>query len=129
MTRVNVVPPSELTRQHLIAEYRELPRIFTLAEAAYARGEHPPRTSMYVLGTGHVRFFYSRLGWLRSRHVALVKEMHRRGYSTNLDCSKRCIDLPPEWQRGWKPPASAVRRNRKRIRDRLNGKANTDGTR
>lgn len=30
MTRINLLPASELTDQHLIAEYRELPRIFTI---------------------------------------------------------------------------------------------------
>lgn len=28
MTRINVVPVTELTDKHLLAEYRELPRIF-----------------------------------------------------------------------------------------------------
>jgi deoxyribonuclease (pyrimidine dimer) len=41
MTRINVVPPRELTRQHLIAEYRELPRVFGLVKKAAARGERP----------------------------------------------------------------------------------------
>lgn len=27
MTRINVIPVSELSDQHLIAEYRELPRV------------------------------------------------------------------------------------------------------
>ena len=27
MTRINVIPPAELSDQHLIAEYRELPRV------------------------------------------------------------------------------------------------------
>jgi hypothetical protein len=28
VTRINLVDPKELSRQHLVAEYRELPRIF-----------------------------------------------------------------------------------------------------
>lgn len=60
MTRINCIPPRELSREHLIAEYRELPRIFALVRAAIARGESPddPRNpTSYTLGAGHVRFF------------------------------------------------------------------------
>lgn len=38
MTRINLVDPSTLHTKHLIAEYRELPRVFALAEAAAFRG-------------------------------------------------------------------------------------------
>lgn len=31
MTRINRIPVEELSRQHLVAEYRELPRVFALA--------------------------------------------------------------------------------------------------
>ena len=79
MTRINCVPVQELTDAHLGAEYRELPRIFALARAAYLRGELPtdPRNpTEYTLGKGHVRFFYARLGWLRKRFLELVAECH-----------------------------------------------------
>lgn len=33
MTRINLLPPAQLADQHLIAEYRELPRIFTLVKS------------------------------------------------------------------------------------------------
>ena len=33
MTRINVVPPRLLLDEHLLAEYRELPRVFALAKA------------------------------------------------------------------------------------------------
>lgn len=35
MTRINVVPVEELTTKHLVAEYRENPRVFALAHKAY----------------------------------------------------------------------------------------------
>lgn len=78
MTRINCIPPAELTGPHLIAEYRELPRVFALVKAAIQRGEtttdrrNPPA---YTLGTGHVRFFYMRLGYLAKRQASLVAEM------------------------------------------------------
>ncbi|MBP7000765.1 pyrimidine dimer DNA glycosylase/endonuclease V [Amaricoccus sp.] len=41
MTRINVVPPEELSRAHLVAEYRELPRVFGMVRAMIARGLDP----------------------------------------------------------------------------------------
>lgn len=34
MTRINLADPSTLHSKHLLAEYRELPRVFKLVEAA-----------------------------------------------------------------------------------------------
>lgn len=125
MTRINCIPVRELTRQHLVAEYRELPRIFKQAQAAFDRGEQPDdqrNPQQYVLGTGHVRFFYPRLGFLRQRHAQLVAEMARRSYTANLDCSSAGLNLPAAWQRNWTPTPNAMALNRARIQLRL-GKA------
>ena len=37
MTRINVVDVTTLHQRHLVAEYRELPRVFALAHKAYER--------------------------------------------------------------------------------------------
>lgn len=42
MTRINCVPVEELSGPHLVAEYRELPRVFALAEKAAAPSRSPP---------------------------------------------------------------------------------------
>lgn len=81
MTRINCIKPSELVRQHLISEYRELPRVFSLVRKAQDKGLQPsdikaPRR--YTLGTGHVKFFYDKLGYLVKRQQALIDEMQRR---------------------------------------------------
>lgn len=123
MTRINCVPVQELEREHLIAEYRELPRVFSLARAALARGEAPddPQNPIrYTLGKGHCRFFYSRLGWLRQRQAELVAEMIRRGYRpAHTETAHMGADMPRSWLRGWVPDADAVEINRARIADRL----------
>jgi len=75
VTRINVVPPEELSRQHLLAEYRELPRVFTLARKRQADPRGVP--SGYTLGRGHVLFFTVHLAWLKERYNALVAEMRR----------------------------------------------------
>jgi deoxyribonuclease (pyrimidine dimer) len=115
MTRINCIDPAMLSGKHLVAEYRELPRVFGLAHAAMLRGEQPdaPRfPSRYTMGRGHVLFFYPRCGYLRSRFLLLVAEMQRRGYSPAYP------DVPPvfqyldkAWRGTWTPDAPAVRVN------------------
>ncbi len=122
MTRINVVPPRELSRQHLVAEYRELPRVFGLARKAAAAGRKPDAPDHYTLGAGHVLFFYTRLGWLIDRQKALIAEMLRRGYHpTHTDTSDLLDGIPPEWIRYWIPDANALAINRARIAERNEG--------
>lgn len=124
MTRINTVPPSELTGPHLVAEYREAPRVFALVRAAAARGERPGdkrNPTAYTLGKGHVRFFYSRLAYLADRQAALVAEMLRRGYKPAFtDCLRSVnADIPREWWGEWVPDADALAVNRARIAERI----------
>jgi hypothetical protein len=122
MTRINCIPPTELSGPHLLAEYRELPRVFALVRAAIARGEKPddPRNPPeYRLGAGHVRFFYSRLGYLARRQATLVLEMQSRGYQPKYDNALALLDgLPAEWCQDWTPTAEAIALNKARIADR-----------
>ncbi|APY15829.1 endonuclease V [Brucella sp. 10RB9214] len=123
MTRINCIPPAELTGPHLVAEYRELPRVFALVRAAIQRGEAPqdPRNpQQYTLGAGHVRFFYARLGYLAKRQAALIAEMQARGYApqfTNIE--ELLIGIPLEWRADWEPTVEAIAINRARIAERL----------
>ena len=122
MTRINCIPPRELSREHLIAEYRELPRTFALVRAAIERGETPddPRNPpSYTLGTGHVRFFYCRLGYLVKRQAAIIEEMRFRGYRPNFDDVAALVaDIPMAWCQDWEPTPEAVAANRARIEER-----------
>ena len=86
MTRVNIVPPNELTDQHLIAEYREI----TMVPAALHRtlnsktGLRKNKISThYTLNAGHVYFFYDKGKYLHNRYYELIDEMKRRGFSPN----------------------------------------------
>lgn len=121
MTRINCVPPAELTTPHLVAEYRELPRVFGLAEAAALRGEHPNDSrnpAAYTLGQGHVRFFYSRLKYCQRRFTQLVQEGRARGFQLQHTEPPPC-DLPATWFRDWEPDEASLALNRARIRERL----------
>ena len=84
MTRINIVPPSELTDQHLIAEYREI----TMVPAALKRtllskgGLRKNKISThYTLNTGHVYFFYNKGKYLHRRYDELIREMRLRGFT------------------------------------------------
>lgn len=121
MTRINLIPPAQLSDQHLLAEYRELPRIFTMALEAALRSEHPddPRNPReYCLGPGHVRFFYPRLGFLRKRFHALVEEMLNRGWEPQYHEVPPCYDLMSHhWCHDYEPTADAIHSNLARLRE------------
>ncbi len=89
MTRINVVPPECLSNKHLMAEYRELPRVFTAVKKLVEKGvplndvEIPDK---YVLGGGHVKFFYNKLKYLIRRYsviYCILKE--KRGFDLDED--------------------------------------------
>lgn len=116
MTRINTIDPSALTDQHLLAEYRELPRVVTLAAAWLERGGHGQLPEHYTLGPGHVRFFYDKLGWLRRRHAALVAECQRRGFDVRFTDG---LSVPSALAGDWLPTVDAVRLCMARLRERL----------
>jgi hypothetical protein len=113
-----------LTDKHLIAEYRELPRIFTLVRRAVERGEsiNDARNPVeYVLGAGHCRFFYDKLGYLAFRHNFICFEMENRGFKNDLYLFWQDYqeDIPIVWWGDWLPTEAALRLNRARIAERL----------
>jgi hypothetical protein len=131
MTRINCVPVSELTDKHLLAEYRELPRISALAHKYYEReivgatykadtfgvfnvGVYPVK---YTLGKGHVRFFYNKGEFLRKRfEEQIVPEMQRRGFRTTYTNYRL---HPIGMNCDWEPSDEALTINRGRINERL----------
>lgn len=119
MTRINLVDPALLSDKHLGAEYRELPRAFALVRAAAARGERPDKGSprRFTLGTGHVRFFYPRLGFLVRRYAMLVQECARRGRKVSYP-TPPLGDIPGEWFGDYEPTDADVRLSLKRIEER-----------
>lgn len=118
MTRINVVHPSELVDKHLLAEYRELPRVFALAHSWYMQGGNvnklPPT---YRLGRGHVMFFYDKLLYCRKRHEMIVNEMKRRGFKVTYPNAP--LILRNELAGDWLPTSNCLRINRARIEERL----------
>lgn len=116
MTRINCVPVTELVDKHLLAEYRELPRVFKLARKC------PDAPKTYILGTGHVKFFYNKLTRLYLRQKELVNEMLKRGFKPQYDPDDLLL-LKSKKNEGcwgnWEPTEEALLLNRKRISERL----------
>lgn len=110
MTRINCVPVEELSNLHLLAEYRELPRISKLAKKV----DNAPKE--YRLGTGHVTFFYDKGLWLKRRfEEQIVPEMIKRGFKPQY---KEYRGHPEGLNNDWAVTEEAMEINRERIRKR-----------
>jgi len=119
MTRINLVPPAELSDRHLIAEYRELPRVFGLMRAYAARSDSQELPGSYTLGKGHVRFFYDKGAFLYRRQVQLILEMKRRGFNPKFDDPYGLLEGVPDRLLGdYDPSPEALAINRQRIEER-----------
>lgn len=125
MTRINVVPVEELTQQHLVAEYRELPRIYGAVRKSQQSGKTPSSfknmPSVYRLGSGHVTFFYNKLAFIMRRHQQLIDEMLRRGYNPSFtdDPATLTGDLDACWFEDYIVTDDALFINRERIALRI----------
>lgn len=115
MTRINVIDTSLLTDQHLRAELREITRIPNTIVSGKAKldGNYPKN---YTLGTGHVKFFYPRLEWLKNRHQALLQECEKRGFKANNFWPD---NVPERLMRDWQPTEEALKINVERVLQRF----------
>ena len=116
MTRINAgIPPRQLSRQHLIAEHREIVRIPNTIKSGKAKVQDIPEK--FTLGKGHVKFFYDKLKYLRDRYEQLYKECIVRGYK--MTCFGEAFDdLPEHLFNDYKPTREAIAIVRERIKER-----------
>lgn len=112
MTRVNCIDPKYLNDSYLLAEYRELPRIFELAK-------NKDIPSSYRLGTGHMKFFYDKLQFLVKRQHRLIEEMLQRGFRPKyIRPYDLILDKPKYLCNNWKPNVEDKLLNIERINQR-----------
>lgn len=106
MTRINIIDPSLLADQHLVAEYRELPMVpaalkrTLVSSRGYSVGRIPRQ---YTLNTGHVMFFYNKLGYLQDRYQQLISEMKNRGMNPDPTRILNFDGIPKECFGAWTP--------------------------
>jgi len=117
MTRINIgVPPQELTGKHLIAEHRELKRIPNAVRKGKCRLDKIP--ARFTLGTGHVSFFYDKLGYLLNRYQDLYNECCRRGYNVQ-NYESAWEGVPSGLMNNYTPTDVDISIVRERIAERL----------
>ena len=120
MTRINVVLVNELSDNFIMAEFFELPRIYPLAVKAAQRDDRDI-PEHYVMGEGHMRFFYNKLSYLVARQAKLRAEGLRRGLKLIVDPKANVPSmfilrsLNSFWWQDYVPTAEAIQLNRNRL--------------
>jgi hypothetical protein len=131
MTRINLLEPSQLTSIHLMAEYRELPRVFTRVKWRMAKGQtlsdiQNKISDVYTLNTGHETFFNDKLAWLYARYEKIFLELTlKRAYNIDADryhsIRKGAAELVgTEWWGYYDPSPEDVYLNMARVARRSN---------
>ena len=128
MTRINLVPITELSDQHLIAEYRE---IFMVGPALQRSLKSPTWNKTketlpkeFTLNKGHVKFFYNKGKYLYNRYLELIKEMKNRGMKPDPLRKFKREQWPDELFNDWMPSAKDLETIRERIQLRIKQKPN-----
>ena len=116
MTRINAgIPPARLSDKHLLAEHREIKRIPNQISKGRYRLEGQPEK--FCLGTGHVKFFYDKLGYLHTRYQLLYRECKLRGFKVQ-DWSGAWNNIPSYLMNDWIPERWVTQLLEERIRER-----------
>lgn len=121
MTRINLIDVKELSDQHLLAEYRELPRVIK-QEHIYI-GDAPDR---YVLGKGHVKWAVKHGNFCLTRYFYICEEMKYRGFKVNYpyeDLAKIAEDKQITWYtKNYFPTENDIKLSRDRIIEKISQK-------
>lgn len=117
MTRINTTlngtnfTHDMLLDQHLFVAYREVTRISSLARVAH------DAPAEYVLGTGHMKFFFDKGAFLVKQCAELYQACVERGYNAT---EKHYKPHGPGLDNDWQPDFKATCANLMRLQERLN---------
>lgn len=126
MTRINLLNPSELTDQHLLAELREITRLPGNLDKALNKKsgaiklEDIPK--QYVMGTGHVTFFLNKFKWLETRFLSLIKEAELRGFNITYKDGSIFSNVPKIYYNDYTPSDTEIKISKQRILEKLKQK-------
>lgn len=119
MTRINCgIPPAELSDKHLIAEHREIKRVPNVIKKGKFNLNGQPKE--FTLGAGHVKFFYTRLLYLKKRYEELYKECVNRNFNVTY-FGDAWDDIPSDFMNDYTPTAKDIKIIKERIKERTNG--------
>ena len=124
MTRINIISPSELTDQHLVAEYREIFMVGSALQRSLKSKNWDRKTipKKFTLNVGHVKFFYDKGKYLHNRYTQIVNEMKARGMKPDPSRYFKTHQFPDEFYNDWEPDDKAYEIIRERINLRLQQK-------
>ena len=128
MTRINLVPITELSDQHLVAEYREIfmvgPSLQRSLKSPNWNKTKETLPKEFTLNKGHVKFFYNKGKYLYNRYLELIKEMKNRGMRPDPLRKFKREQWPDELFNDWTPSANDLEIIRERIQLRIKQKPN-----
>ena len=123
MTRINLVDPSELSDQHLVAEYREIFMVGSSLQRSL-KSKNWEKTlanipKKYTLNKGHVTFFYNKGKYLYKRYELLIEEMKNRGMNPDPKRKFKTEQWPDELVNDWEPEPDDYKVIRARIKEKI----------
>jgi len=128
LTRINLINPSELSDQHLIAEYREIFMIGSALQRSMRSSRWAQTKELlpkeFTLNSGHVKFFYNKGKYLHKRYLRLVIEMKKEGMNPNQNRKFKQDQWPCELYNDWTPKAKDIELIRERIEQKISQKPN-----
>lgn len=93
--------------------------MFGLARKVQHEMHKKKQPSAYTLGTGHVLFFYDKLGFVTKRYNALCNEMRSRGFNCTQIPEKELLEgIEKNMLWDYNPTEEALAINRQRIKER-----------
>ncbi len=124
MTRINLLSPEQLMDQHLLTEYRELPRIIGLVKKSVSLNKIKQiklkMTKKYVLGTGHVIFFYDKGEFLDTRYSLIVQELKKRNFNIKFEKLDFSIFIENGlYKNDWIPTEEEIKISLDRINEKI----------
>ncbi len=126
MTRINLIKPSELSDQHLVAEYREIFMVGSaLQRSKQSKNWEKTRKNLpkeFTLNIGHVKFFYNKGKYLHKRYLDLINEMERRGMNPNPERRFKKEQWSDDLYQDWEPNPKDIQLIKKRIKEKINQK-------
>lgn len=128
MVRVNLVPVSELSNQHLLAERVEL----LMLSKNLQKFKLTTIPDKYCLGVGHQKFFMNKCDFLRQRFKLIENECIKRKFKINVNkidefyyhITKYLLHNNQIRQLDWSPTEDEIKISRDRINSRIKEKPN-----
>ena len=120
MTRINCgISVKDLSKKHLQAEHREIKRIPNcVAKGRFSLKGQPKE---FVLGKGHVKFFYDKLLYLKKRYEELYAECINKKINVQYYGSA-WNNIPKEFMNDYVPTQKDKEIVKKRINEKLKNK-------